>query len=338
MKPEIAIAGAGLSGLLLAYLLRERYRITLLEARPRIGGRILTVTEDGAAFDLGPTWIWPHHHYILQLCDALGLTLFRHYDRGAYAYDAPSGVQYFRSPQSAPSYRLAGGAQSLTDALMQRLDGVTLHLNAPVRNVIETDSGVTVHTPNASFDAAQCILTLPPRLCAETVVFDPPLEAGIRARMEAVPTWMGFSAKCIVTYKAPFWRSGGLSGFAASHLGPLSEVHDAAAGEKAALFGFYHANAADDARSRAVIEQLARLFGPQAYTYEGFHYHNWRNDPHTSVAADRAPLQSHPAYGLETTLSPRIRLCGTEASHTEGGYLEGAVIAAMQLASELMQT
>ncbi|MHC3993272.1 flavin monoamine oxidase family protein [Thiomicrolovo sp. ZZH C-3] len=337
MKPEIIIVGAGLNGLLLAYLLQGRYRVTLLEARPRIGGRILTVEEAGERFDLGPTWVWPHQHHIRHLIDALGLTLFRHYDQGAFAYDAPEGVQYFRTGQNAPSYRIEGGAGKLTSSLAGRLTNVDIRLESPVHTIVSDNDGVTVHTEKESLHAAHCIVTLPPRLCADTIAFEPPLAAPVREKMLAIPTWMGFASKCIVTYAEPFWRARGLSGFATSHRGPLSEVHDASSQNKGALFGFYHTRSADDAQPERVIEQLARLFGDEARGYEVFRYHNWRSDPYTSIPADREPLDAHPRYGMEAAASERVRFCGTETSHEEGGYLEGAVIAAMRLAKTLLE-
>ena len=335
MKPSLIIVGAGLSGLLLAYLLRTHYRITILEARPRIGGRILTVDEGGERFDLGPTWVWPHQHYIRHLIDDLGLTLFRQYDSGAFAYDAPEGVQYFRSYQNAPSYRLDGGAASLTDSLWQRLKEVELRLETPVSKIASDADGVTLFTAKERFRADYCIVTLPPRLGAGTIAYDPPLPEAEKARMRAIPTWMGFASKCIVTYAEPFWRAKGLSGFASSHRGPLSEVHDASAATKGALFGFYHTKEADDAQPDKVVAQLERLFGPGARDYEIFRYHNWRTDPYTSTPADREALRDHPRYGIEIAWNDRVRFCGTETSEQEGGYLEGAVIAAVRLANAL---
>ena len=336
MKPELIIVGAGLNGLLLAYLLQSRYRITLLEAQPRIGGRILTVEAAGEYYDLGPTWIWPHQHHIRHLIDSLGLTLFRHYDRGTFAYDAPEGVQYFHTGQTAPSYRIEGGAAALTDTLLNRLDSIELHSDTPVIRAVSDEEGVTLFASERAFRAPHCIFTLPPRLCAETIAFEPPMPDSMKTQMAATPTWMGFSAKCVVTYAEPFWRDRGLSGFATSHIGPLSEVHDASGRSGGALFGFYHTRTADDSHPDRVIAQLARLFGPAAYGYEAFRYHSWRSDPYTSVDADREALHEHPRYGL-TAAMPRIAFSGTETSYEEGGYLEGAVIAAMRLAKKILE-
>ncbi|WP_294750167.1 FAD/NAD(P)-binding protein, partial [uncultured Exiguobacterium sp.] len=60
---NIAIIGAGISGLFLATRLQELgHDVTIYEARDRIGGRIETVEFEvnsrTYAFDLGPTWFW----------------------------------------------------------------------------------------------------------------------------------------------------------------------------------------------------------------------------------------------------------------------------------------
>jgi predicted NAD/FAD-binding protein len=44
MKPFIAIIGGGVAGLTVAYLLQEKYQITLFEKSGRIGGNAYTLT------------------------------------------------------------------------------------------------------------------------------------------------------------------------------------------------------------------------------------------------------------------------------------------------------
>ncbi len=62
---QIVIVGAGLAGLVSAYLLKQAgHRVTILEARTRPGGRVLTAREsfaEGLHGELGPARI-PHTH------------------------------------------------------------------------------------------------------------------------------------------------------------------------------------------------------------------------------------------------------------------------------------
>jgi phytoene dehydrogenase-like protein len=56
--PHIAVIGAGISGLRAAGLLSASgFRVTILEARDRIGGRICQSTRFGQPIDLGASWI-----------------------------------------------------------------------------------------------------------------------------------------------------------------------------------------------------------------------------------------------------------------------------------------
>lgn len=55
---QVLVIGAGIAGLAAAFRLRELgYRVTVLEARTRIGGRILTDRSLGVPVDLGAAWI-----------------------------------------------------------------------------------------------------------------------------------------------------------------------------------------------------------------------------------------------------------------------------------------
>ncbi|KAI1498967.1 hypothetical protein F5X99DRAFT_391647 [Biscogniauxia marginata] len=57
-NPHVGIVGAGVSGLRCAdVLLSQGFKVTILEARDRIGGRICQSDELGYTVDIGPNWI-----------------------------------------------------------------------------------------------------------------------------------------------------------------------------------------------------------------------------------------------------------------------------------------
>ncbi|NQY61975.1 MAG: FAD-dependent oxidoreductase, partial [Cognatishimia sp.] len=72
---SVAVIGAGVSGLAAAlWLSQEGYDVTVLEARRRIGGRILTDRSLGLPLDLGASWIHgTRGNPLTDLADDLGV-------------------------------------------------------------------------------------------------------------------------------------------------------------------------------------------------------------------------------------------------------------------------
>jgi monoamine oxidase len=330
-KKKLLIIGAGLSGLYSAVLLQDRYDVTILEARDRIGGRVMT--RDG--HDMGPSWIWAHQKNILQLIENLGLELFPQYTHGLALYDAPEGVQRFHPSAGVPSYRVKGGIVQIVAALEKQLDKA-IHLNESVLSLTQSEDKIVVETASKRYEADRVISTLPPRLAAESIVYTPALPSALQTQLQHIPTWMGYAAKCVIEYKEAFWREEGLSGFAVSHLGPLGEIHDACTENKAALFGFVHSHAKMKSVEEAVITQLIRLYGTKAKHPSKLYLVDWKKEHFTSTSLDALPLREHPSYGSAAThFHDKLIFSGTESAYSEGGYLEGAIVAAAQTTRSL---
>lgn len=80
---DVVIAGAGISGLYTAKLLKDAgIPVIVTEARERVGGRTLEGSIAGRSFDLGGQWIGPGQKRINKLCKELGLTVFPQHEEG----------------------------------------------------------------------------------------------------------------------------------------------------------------------------------------------------------------------------------------------------------------
>lgn len=331
-KEKLIIIGAGLCGLQTAFLLQDYYDITILEARDRMGGRVLGAGEH----DMGPSWVWGHHQNILSLIDERKLELFTQHTQGLALYDTPDGVQKFTPQPQAPSARIVGGISALIEAVYKTLISPKLHINEVVTGINNRPDGLEVITKSGIFQADKVISTLPPRVAIETLQYEPDLPPQSKQNMLNTPTWMGHSAKCVIEFKRAFWKESGLSGFAFSPLGPLSEIHDASTQNHPALFGFVHSRAEHDNIKEAIIEQLVRLFGIEAKNYTNFFLVDWKKEPFTATDEDAKGLSTHPEYGLdEKHFEGKLIFSGTETAFSEGGYLEGALISAMRTAEYL---
>jgi len=333
-KKKLLIIGAGLSGMYAAVLLQDKYDVTVLEARERTGGRILNIS----GHDMGPSWVWKHQTHILQLIDSFGLECFEQYMHGDSLYDAPGGVQRFSDPLSVPSYRVKGGISQIIDALEAALY-IPVKTNEKVISLVYKEGNIILTTEYNRYEADKVILTLPPRLALETILYDPPLEAEIEKQFLHIPTWMGYAAKCVIEYPKAFWREEGLSGFTVSHLGPLGEIHDACTEKKAALFGFVHSKASYENIKEDIRVQLTRLYGKKASNPLHIYVMDWKKEIFTSTKYDAQPLSEHPSYGFNVThFDDKLIFSGTESAFNEGGYLEGAVEKARVVCQRLLSS
>ncbi len=101
-KKKITIIGAGISGLYLGYLLEDKYDITILEARNRVGGRIYSISGN----DMGPLWIWSHQTNVLKFIKELGLEFFTQFTDGNSLHDTKNKLEVFRPQPSVSSKRV----------------------------------------------------------------------------------------------------------------------------------------------------------------------------------------------------------------------------------------
>ncbi|MFF2089371.1 flavin monoamine oxidase family protein [Paenibacillus sp. NPDC058174] len=360
----VVIIGAGLSGLRAASLLHSQgIRCKVLEARERIGGRILSTAAAGepelGQYDLGPTWYWPQYERVIaSLVKELGLQIFSQYTNGAMLSERTRNEppQRFMLAEGAvePSMRLAGGVKSLIDAIANMLPSGSIELNTRVAE-IQLDregNGVDVAAvledgTRKSIRARAVIMALPPRIAARRITFIPAIPPNLMTSFINTPTWMAGQAKVITVYDRPFWRKDGLSGLATSWVGPLQEIHDASPVEGAgALFGFFGMNAikrrelGEEQVLELVREQLTRLFGPKAEEAKVVFYKDWTSDTETAVEDDFTALTSFPSYGplvAEGEWASKIVFAGTETSQEHGGHLEGALRSAEQAVSDVIK-
>lgn len=335
------IIGGGLSGLALADKMESLgLDYHLLEARSRLGGRILTEQFGDAYLDMGPAWFWPGQARIASLIDRLGLNSFEQYADGDLTYEDEYGqVQRGRGFSSMQgSLRVDGGLTKLTDELASRIPDKNKELNAIVKRIEwDSESCLAKLSDKRIVRADRIVLAMPPRLASE-LDFDPPLLPQAIETMRSTPTWMAGQAKAVAVYDTPFWRNAGLSGDAMSRRGPMVEIHDASPNEGGhyALFGFVGVptKSRHDVANlkRSVRDQLVRLFGQNAAKSSALFLQDWAFDPFTATIADHAPQYGHPSYGLPHSLrglwEGNLVFAGTEVASTFGGYLEGALEAA----------
>ena len=351
---QVTVVGGGIAGLNAARRLSQAgVSVQLLEARDRVGGRVLTMDGKGVStdgYDLGPSWFWPRvQPAIRDLVAELGLASFAQNSEGAVVFERMSrepAQRYVSVGQASGSMRFAGGAATLSRALAEDLPAGTVELNARVSGLRLLEDGVRIDYRDVarSITSQYVVVAMPPRLLAATIALSPEPARETSELWRSTPTWMAAQAKFFALYDNPFWLQDGLSGTAQSMVGPLPEIHDATtASGGAALFGFLGVGPAerrsigDRALTDACLAQLERIFGPQARTPTSTLIKDWAADPLTATGDDLVS-GGHPAPAAAWVHGPwagRLLLAGSEVSPSEAGYLAGAVEASTIAAADV---
>lgn len=342
---DIIVVGGGIAGLAAARtLLAFGLEVVVLEARNRIGGRLLSVPTPDGALDVGATWFWPDEPRIAALIAELGLATHPQHLAGDALYHDPNGVQRLAgNPIDVPARRVTAGAQEVAHAVARAFPADTIHFDHPVTRISLTGDRLTAETPVGTFTAHHLVLALPPALAVSAIEFVPGLEEETAALARMTPVWMGAVTKVVARFSSPFWRDRGLAGAAFSHVGPMGEIHDTSGrdGRPAALFGFMAPPPSGQPTvSRAeVLNQLVEIFGPDAANPEEVVIHNWREETYTSPPGVEE-LQAYETFGHQRYAIPelggRLHWASTETSKTYAGHIEGALSAADRAASAVI--
>jgi monoamine oxidase len=358
---DVAIVGAGLCGLALARVLTARgLRVQVLEARGRLGGRVLSAHCEATQqhLDLGPTWFWPETEpRIAALLAELGLPSMAQHD--------PGDALWLTDPNRAPERRLeaggvhagarriVGGAARLVDALAADLPSDAVRVDAVVILLRDRGSHIEITTATGpTLRARQVVLALPPRLVHEHIQFQPGLPNTVLQALEDSPTWMAAQAKAGTSFTRTFWRAAGQSGnaFVRHPQAVLAEVFDCCADETSnpqagALGGFVALNAAQRDQFRRSLpllidSQLAQLYGAQA---QGGHLflQDWATEQWTCSRTDRVhppePPQANPLL-RQSLWGGHVFFGGSETAAHGVGHMEGALESADRIAHALERT
>ena len=133
IETDVCVVGAGLAGLTAARELTDAGRdVVVLEARDRVGGRVLTEQlSDGTLIDHGGQWIGPGQHRIARLAEEAGNDTFPTHDDGdnLLCFGGKTGRYSGAIPKLSPAVLLdMGQAQTRFDRMATRVP-----LDAPWR-------------------------------------------------------------------------------------------------------------------------------------------------------------------------------------------------------------
>ena len=295
--------------------------------------------------EMGATWFGFKHEHLKNLLDELKLDYFKQFQEGesTLVFNSMSPPHHFQADTSAPpSYRIANGSEALIKSLAKPFND-KIQLNQLVKETTDCGDHIEITTHNSVFKANNVLFTIPPRLAAARILFNPELDNEIKSAMQTTPTWMEQAIKFVLTFKKPFWREAGKSGMLISQIAPVVEVYDHInySNDQFALMGFVNPKLKEYStreRKEQVITYLCRYLGEGVSDYLEYKEKDWSLDPFTAVQASGENMQ--PNYGNSIFAKPymndKLFFIGTETSSVFGGYMEGAVYSGKQTAAKII--
>lgn len=124
---DVVVVGAGIAGLVAATeLVAAGREVVVLEARDRVGGRVLNVELGGEPNELGGQWIAPYQTEMHVLLRALDVDLFHAYREGDHVYLDADGALHRYHGDDDP---LPDASASAYAAAAERLDAIVAELD-----------------------------------------------------------------------------------------------------------------------------------------------------------------------------------------------------------------
>ena len=348
---RIVVVGAGMSGLVAAYeLTRAGHDVTVLEARERVGGRVLSLRSPfapGHYAEAGAARIRPEDDLTLGYARHFGLELDRFYPESGFFLGFRNGERVTIPPSAFLSQwpdfvKIRGGSDRLPFAFAAALEG-RVATASPVTDIVAGSTVRTTARDGRSYESDRVLVTVPVPLLS-SIRFSPPLSA---AKAEAMNGGFNYQSatRVFVRFRTRFWEAEGLNGWGTTDW-PEELWHPTwdAQGPEGVLLTYVRG---DRANELDTLEGDARVAGVLAH-WEDFlpgvsehvasgSSHSWQLDPWSRAAwAAPTPTQDSELAGALARPEGPVHFAGEHVSGARG-WMNGALESGLRATAEINQ-
>lgn len=346
---RVVVVGAGLSGLVAAYeLVRAGHNVLLLEARDRVGGRVLTLRDSftpGHSAEAGAARIPPEHDLTLGYARHFGLELDPLYpDQGLYLQVRQEDRGLVPAPSflsERPDYvKIRGGSDRLPEAFVARL-GERVRLASPVTEIAAGSTVRVTDNGGRTRESDRVLVTVPVPLLP-TIRFSPALSPAKTESMGGSFRYQS-ATRVFVRFRTRFWETEGLNGWGTTDW-PEELWHPTwdAPGPEGILLTYVRGARAEELDGLDDAARVARvlshwepfLAGASRHFASGTSY-SWQRDPWSRAAwAEPTPEQDRELGGELAKPEGPIHFAGEYISGARG-WMNGALESGLRAAAEI---
>ena len=355
---KIIVIGAGMSGLVAAYeLVRVGHDVTILEARDRIGGRVLTIRSpfsNNHFAEGGAARIKPSHNLTLGYANHFNLNLDPFYATSGDYVNMSNGNREIISNNTYlnTSYgsilrneylKIRGGSDLLprsfynSSALSNKI-----YLGVPVTSIHQQNDNVAVQTSNGNQFIADRVLCTVPITVLNKIQFTPPLSPEKQTAMNGGYRYAP-STRVYMQFQNRFWENESLNGWGNSDI--PEEIWQPTwdlAGSTGIIMSYLRWTAAqemdalsEEERINYILSRWENIFPGATSSLQSGMSQSWAEEEWSKGAwasptgSQDAALANH--IGLA---EDRIHFAGEHASD-DHGWMQGALFSGLRAAAEI---